>query len=111
MTTNTTNTDQQVTQGETLDGAAIINRWRGMNVKISRYLYQSPAAVAQLCEMIDEALRNERERAAKVAEAKAAYHVLRHAEFLSGHARVAAGHSGSKAEACSEVASAIREGR
>ena len=61
--------------------------------------------------LVTEALRNERERCAKVADIKAAYHVLRHAEFLSGHARVAAGHSGSKAEACSEVASAIREGK
>lgn len=36
----------------------IVNRWRSMNVKISRYLFQSPVAVAQLCEMIDSALRN-----------------------------------------------------
>lgn len=43
----------------------IVNRWRAMNVKISRYLYQSPAAVAQLCEMFASALKARDERVCK----------------------------------------------
>lgn len=46
----------------------IVNRWRKMNVKISRYLYESPAAVAQLCEMIEAALRARDARAVRIIQ-------------------------------------------